>query len=105
PEIPNKSWLGRIAEVIDLGHSPHFPIRRPGNKIGDAGIAFPETLIRIPKPTNQTPHPLNLCRFGHVPAFVSETTVGTHKENLPFIRPGQLMPFPHPNNLRSPQSA
>ena len=54
-EVANEHRMGRIAEIIDLRHAANAPAGHAGDKVGDAGVAFPPALVRIHQAVRRQP--------------------------------------------------
>src|SRR5437879_3347202 len=100
-EIANKLRFRRIAEIIDLRHAPNAPVRLSRDKECNAGIAFPPTLMRIAKSTDDNVDAAWLDRVGDVPDFVCRSTVSAQQIRFAFIRSRQLTAVAYANHLRS----
>ena len=46
-EIADLDGMGGIAEIVDLRHAARAPVRRARHQKGDAGVAFPQALVRV----------------------------------------------------------
>src|SRR5262245_43444787 len=69
PKVADLDGLGRVAEVVDLGHAVDAPARHTRHQISDARVAFPPVLVRALEAAKAGDE-LRLGGIGHIPNLV-----------------------------------
>ena len=82
-EVADEYRPGWVAQVEDLRHAPGSPCGQAGDEIGDAGIAFPEILVRALEAADLA-QALWRARVGHIPHLVRGIT--EHAEHVELVR-------------------
>src|SRR5712692_10424913 len=93
--------MGRIAEIVNLGHAPRAPIRRARDQKGDPGIAFPPALVRVLELIDDDRDAGRLLRRGHVPDFMRGVAESAKEINFAGIRLGQRLAVADAHHLRA----
>src|SRR5262245_8099386 len=70
PEVADEDWMRGIAEIVDFRHPLRAPCGIAADEIGNAGIAFPPALMRIPQSGDDRGQLRWLGRIGDVPDLV-----------------------------------
>ena len=71
-----------IAQVVDLGHPVGAPARDAGDEVGDAGVALPEALVRVARPSTTVVTFDRLRRVGDVPDLVGRVAERAQQVDL-----------------------
>ena len=101
PEIANEHRLGRIAQIVDLGHAIGAPAGRAGHQIGDAGVAFPPVLMRGAQSADDDGQARWLGRIGDVPDLMAGVAGVRSRYTLLLSARGSCAAVADPDHLRA----
>src|SRR5260370_7059939 len=90
-----------IAEIINLRHAAPAPARGARDQKGDAGVAFPPTLVRIlqaPDPGDQN----GIGGIGDIPDLMRFAAQAAQHIDRVAIAPGQRLAVADAHPLRAP---
>ena len=78
---------------------------RPGDEERDAGVAFPEALVRVAKAADHHRHARRRRRIGDVPDLVRRSAEAAQQVDLALVRAGQLAAVADAGHLRAARFA
>ena len=97
-EFTDFNRLGRIAEIIDLGHAADAPARHAGHQKGDAGFALPPALMGVLE-AFEADDQFRIGRIGDVPDFVRRAAKGAQQIDRARIALRQILAVADPRHL------
>ena len=98
-EVANLHRMGRIAEIVNLGHPLDAPARHRRDQVADAGVAFPPGLVRVLVVAADLRQERRLGRIGDVPDLVTLGAEGAQHVELAAVGFRQARARAHPHHL------
>jgi hypothetical protein len=102
-EVADVHRLGRIGEVVDLGHALGAPVLGAADQKGDAGVAFPPVLVGVAQAL-EAGQQLGIGRIGDVPDLMRLAAEGAQHVDRALVALGQRAPS-HSRTICAPPSS
>ena len=100
-KVADEHRVGRIGEVVDLGHAVGAPTGHTGDEVSNAGVAFPPAFMCSLQILDHGGQQRRFGRIGHIPDFMGG--IAKHPQHVPLALDalGQRIAATHAHHLRA----